>query len=164
MKTTRLPSVLALANAFSTLVRAEFSTAQLIQVIRRNKAYAPNVCATHDFTDANLIMARAWEDLTGQPIDLQSEDACRAWGDAWEMAKAAEFLPIPEPIFRCSCTWAEGTQDLPLSHFEDVLGPHAGFQCPDHAKTLSLLRCAAVGDKITSEEPFNGTETFVRIS
>lgn len=47
----------------------------------------PNICHSHDFIDANMIMAAAITQVTGFEVDVQ-DDAHRAvWNASWDMAK-----------------------------------------------------------------------------
>lgn len=99
----KLPEVGALADAFGAVIRSWLSTQELEAVRRRNAGYAeshPDICATHDFCDANMAMHEAWVNLTGQdPLDYRDEvdgggmdeSATRVWGEAWSLAKALGF-------------------------------------------------------------------------
>lgn len=64
------------------------------QIIDRNKADGPesNVCHTHDFCDANMLMLEAWQEMFGDAPDLDNDDHLAAWNDAWAIAKAAGFF------------------------------------------------------------------------
>ena len=50
-----------------------------------------NVCASHDYVDANHYMDEAWHEVTGNLIDLHNEGQIRAWGDAWRKARLFEY-------------------------------------------------------------------------
>ena len=93
----------SLAAAFSDRVRKALSPAELATVNERNLAHGltkSDICATHDFTDANELMAAAWADAFG-PIDESydaddnpvwpSEADMRIWNAAWQMAKESRF-------------------------------------------------------------------------
>lgn len=91
-----LPSPLAVAREFCAQVRAAFTTRILAEIVRRNRTekYADSVCATHDFCDANMLMAAAFSIAWGQPedvIDVGDEASAAVWSQAWGIAKRAEF-------------------------------------------------------------------------
>lgn len=79
-----------LAAAFSRIVRRDLSK-ELPQIVARNKMYADDICATHDFCDANMLMEEAWLEVVGSEIDLQSDAEAKLWSDAWSLAKKGEF-------------------------------------------------------------------------
>ncbi len=62
------------------------------EVNRLNREeYGPNVCASHDFCDANMPMAEAFESLFGREPDLISDTDFNIWAEAWDLAKAKGF-------------------------------------------------------------------------
>lgn len=62
-------------------------------VIDRNKAEdEPSVCHSHDFVDANMVMAAAFEEAFGQQPDVDSVDDANMCSAAWDIAKAADFF------------------------------------------------------------------------
>jgi hypothetical protein len=81
-----------LALAFATKLRAEIGDENLAEVVRRNALpeYAC-ACASHDFCDANMPMAAAFEEITGREPDVSSEEDCALWNAAWDAAKARRF-------------------------------------------------------------------------
>lgn len=86
-----------LGDRFAAILRAWFSPAELAEVRKRNRHYGANVCASHDFCDANEAMLQAFTEL-GEASCLdytdgtdEHESACRLWGAAWEHAKAAHL-------------------------------------------------------------------------
>jgi hypothetical protein len=81
-----------LAHAFSALVRQSFTAAQLDEINRRNALpeYV-NACATQDFSDANMIMAEAFESIAGHEVDGNSDDDTDLWNAAWDKAREAHF-------------------------------------------------------------------------
>lgn len=84
-----------LASYFAALVSAEFDSAKLQEVNRRNKLrdYA-GACATHDFIDANSLMYGAWCALYFAPPDLAHDDSVSdTMGQAWQIARNAGFDP-----------------------------------------------------------------------
>ena len=82
-----------LARAFSQQLTSALSPDEYRQVIERNEAETnPNVCHSHDFTDANQCMLDA---LTALGLTFDPQDAAQASliAQAWDIAKACEFDP-----------------------------------------------------------------------
>lgn len=79
----------AIAAKFSAILREWIGEEKVAEVVRRNAAEPhPSICHTHDFCDANMAMAEAWERLTGRrPQDCPE----RLWDAAWDIAKRAGF-------------------------------------------------------------------------
>lgn len=88
---------IGLADLFSERVKTLLDRAQFNAVLDRNGHDGPgsSVCHTHDFCDANMLMAAAWQEFFGSPVplgdDWTDEDA-EVWNDAWAIAKAAKFF------------------------------------------------------------------------
>jgi hypothetical protein len=86
-----------LANEFSSLLLEELGSEVIVQIIERNTADGdPRVCHSHDFLDANMVMAEAWRTIFGFEINLQSDRQRRMWGRAWDIAKTNNFHEIRE--------------------------------------------------------------------
>ncbi len=90
------PTADALAQAFGDVIREWLTTEQLHRAIRSNKSYAyrEDVCASHDYCDANMAMLEAWSELTGvdeDAVDLTDDTMHALWNDAWQRAKRADF-------------------------------------------------------------------------
>ena len=80
-----------LAEEFSRLVREELAE-HLDEIIERNRTlFAKSCCATHDFCDANMLMAAAFEEVVGRRIDIHSDDDCALWNAAWYFSAQNEF-------------------------------------------------------------------------
>ncbi len=84
-------TVTRLAREFYLTVVRSLTRGELRQVRRRNLAYGPGVCATHDFCDANELMDCAFYHVVGHSIcegddGLADPDAV-LWGAAWDLAK-----------------------------------------------------------------------------
>lgn len=47
----------------------------------------PDVCHSHDFTDANELMCNAFEDATGTRFFQNDKEHQRIWNLAWQCAK-----------------------------------------------------------------------------
>lgn len=102
-----------LATAFSRALRIELEKPHhivrhgpdlLAEVNRRNReviAYqfretrpglVTRSCASHDFCDANEVMADAWAEVMIPELDVANEDHCNLWADAWDTARDASFM------------------------------------------------------------------------
>jgi len=92
--TPSLPSPHELASGFSRVIREWFTADELAECVRRNASEEdPGICHSHDFYDANMAMAEAWELLTSLPCYGEgSPDGANAlWDAAWNLAKASNF-------------------------------------------------------------------------
>ena len=81
-----------IAADFSRRIRDYLTPEQMSAVISRNNSETnPNICHSHDHCDANAMMAAAFEQVSGQPLDLQSDsDDFISWA-AWGTAKSSKF-------------------------------------------------------------------------
>ena len=77
------------------VLRDTLSPAQMAEVVRRNAAQPdPSICHSHDYCDANMAMAEAWEMLSTVPCGADCPDAVNAiWSAAWDLAKDNNFNP-----------------------------------------------------------------------
>lgn len=103
MTTTTL-NALPLALAFAKHLREAMTNEEMATILERNgtKEYA-TACASHDFCDANMLMAAAFvatfEREPFTTIDVESGEASEAtlkadtdvWNQAWDWAKAGRF-------------------------------------------------------------------------
>ena len=85
----QLPQLLA--DEFSQRVRDHLSPEQMQQVLTRNLSGNPSVCATHDFVDANELMAQAFVQVMGREPEASSSLDAELWNCAWSIAKNANF-------------------------------------------------------------------------
>ena len=84
---------------FPELVRGYVGEARFAEMQRRNIAHpGDGVCSSHDFCDANVFMAEAFESIASrEPVtsyetgeterEAQSEEDCALWNLAWSYAK-----------------------------------------------------------------------------
>lgn len=84
------------AREFSKSVLSEIGPERMAEAIRRNRSEpCSGVCHTHDFCDANMPMAAAYEAVFGcTPLDgddAQQERNSALWGAAWSDAFRNEF-------------------------------------------------------------------------
>ena len=96
---------LALAFEFSRELRSTCGPQTMAEIIARNAAEPCSaVCHSHDFTDANVIMATAWERVFGGEPPMicdgasydEKEAATAIENAAWDYAKARGFSTGPE--------------------------------------------------------------------
>lgn len=76
-----------LAVNFSSLLRKKLTPTQFATVRRRNHVQeSETICHSHDFCDANMVMAKAFKQVTGKKYNLKSGDDGQLWNDAWTIA------------------------------------------------------------------------------
>lgn len=89
----------ALACEFAILLRGYFSARQWEEMRRENARHADErrtgVCASHDYCDANEVMAEAFATIVGRDLDVQSADDLHTINEAWDRARGA-FLTMGE--------------------------------------------------------------------
>ncbi len=78
-----------LAKEFHRIVRRDLSD-HLDSIDDANSDYGRSACATHDYCDANMLMAEAFEGVRGYEFTMSDDDAA-LWGKAWDVAKAVGF-------------------------------------------------------------------------
>ena len=77
------------ATRFAALLLDDIGEAKMLEVKARNATESsPDVCHSHDFCDANMVMADAFQAETGRPIDIDSDADLKTWNDAWAMFHA----------------------------------------------------------------------------
>lgn len=93
----------ALVKAFSRIINEVFTPNDLAEVNKRNDAdgISSDVCHTHDFYDANEIMAQAFTEVFGhEPLLCEGDDDSNAkqiefeveiMNNAWDNAKQNHF-------------------------------------------------------------------------
>lgn len=93
----RNPYVQELAKEFCAVLKEWLKPEELAQIAEDNHRYqqaagqaASGICATHDYCDSNEAMAEAFGRL-GCFFDVQDEDQCRLFEEAWDIAKKADF-------------------------------------------------------------------------
>lgn len=81
-----------IANEFSRLLQLHLTDIQMAEVIKKNRTieYA-NCCATHDYLDANMIMAEAFKNIIHAEPDMQNNKDNALWNSAWDLAKNYDF-------------------------------------------------------------------------
>jgi len=148
------PEPEALAEAFREVIAEWLSPEDRKEIDRRNRMpeyAAAGACATHDFCDANVAMAAAWERLTGKEFlhgttEAEDEQEMRVWGEAWDLAVRKRFAKaMPSAFERLRTFYAQQARELTA-----LLGP----ECPYPAVVQRLIteqaarahRCARYTD------------------
>jgi hypothetical protein len=80
------------------------SGAEFEEMRLRNRRNDPQVCASHDFCDANVVMAAAFAEVTGEePDTVNCEGDLNLWNDAWGIARR-DFLTALAPETKAEVT------------------------------------------------------------
>lgn len=81
-----------IARQFCTNIQEALTRDQFWQMIERNKCESDNrICHSHDFCDANVLLAEAFAKVMKRELDTQSDADLRLWSEAWAIAKEADF-------------------------------------------------------------------------
>ena len=86
-----------LAVRFATAVWLEVGTRKLIEIDQKNRTASPNVCASHDYTDANMTMYQVIEGamLRGDiSCIINKNDADCLQSRVWDYTKAVGFCRL----------------------------------------------------------------------
>jgi hypothetical protein len=84
----KLPTSKELARKFDEVLRTHVTPEEYGEILRLNREYGKNECASHDFCDANMTMLEALKSF-GIPEDMALNDEChRLWCAAWEKWKS----------------------------------------------------------------------------
>ncbi len=76
-----------IAKTFVALLALAVTASDFNEIAKRNKEEADKgVCHSHDFIDANEVMAEAF-DVCNQPFDLNNQLDVTLWSGAWDEAK-----------------------------------------------------------------------------
>lgn len=107
LKPVVIPEIEPLARKFAEIVLRDVGKENHVELFIKTRAINQaneEHCATHDYCDANMSMAEAWEELTGaEPFDdMGSDDAneaariaeTNAMNTAWALAKQNLFWLI----------------------------------------------------------------------
>lgn len=90
---------MAIALEFNELLRIELSSEQWFEICDRNRKQTDwNTCASHDFCDANVWMARAIKTVLGIRVKPSKQEHTDIWNRAWDMAKTLQIAPRPRAI------------------------------------------------------------------
>lgn len=88
---TRTETVSALADRFAATLRKWLSPAEFSEMKALNETaeYREDICASHNYCDANMAMDAAWRETFGEDAEIDADDEAQAqlWGDAWDVAR-----------------------------------------------------------------------------
>jgi len=95
MAATTLPEKEALAATFVRILRQTIGDEKYAKVVALNGVELnPDVCHSHDFCDANMVMDAAFHTFGVDPLeygyteeDGMSQEVCDLWNAAWNRAK-----------------------------------------------------------------------------
>lgn len=83
-----------IAKEFSRLLRGLLSSLDMDAIVATNEAQEDKgTCASHDFLDANIVMADAFRNVMGREVQIESELDAKLWNLAWNEAKENKFHP-----------------------------------------------------------------------
>lgn len=89
-----------LAECFAETLHLWLTAEEMEEVVARNNGvYAdePDICASHDFCDANMAMDSAFKEILGRSPDVGDEADADLWGEAWSIAHSRDFIFSGEP-------------------------------------------------------------------
>lgn len=95
MTANTLPEKEALARAFVRILRETLGDEDYAKVVALNAAELnPDVCASGDFCDSNMVMDAAFKEFGVDPLeygyteeDGMSQEVCDLWNSAWDRGK-----------------------------------------------------------------------------
>ena len=87
----------AVADTFARLLKKALTPEEFTEVRHRNgsPAYGGNICASHDFCDANLIMEAALTEHGVKVLEAggaMRDEALEVWNEAWRIAKQTRLI------------------------------------------------------------------------
>lgn len=95
-----------MAVIFKRLLLAEVGEKNFESIFLLNDQEAdPRICHSHDYCDANVVMAQAFSEVFGFDVDSQNEGHADVWNAAWDLAKrtmVASSRPINDNELRAT--------------------------------------------------------------
>ena len=86
-----------IANAFSRKLYVQLGATAMGIIIDRNADERdPAVCHSHDFADANVVMAEAFSEVMRYDADMRDTDDTDLWDAAWKLAKRSKFEEVKD--------------------------------------------------------------------
>lgn len=79
------------SSAFSMYIRRDLTKTEIKKVVKLNKTAKDAVCHTHDFVDANMEMAEAFQNVCKREVNLDSDADVELWNQAWDWSKKKAF-------------------------------------------------------------------------
>lgn len=106
MTNQRRPDTIVVAHRFAKNLLDYMGADKLTEADRRNAhdpAYQSGACASHDFCDANVFMAQAFEDHLGLPHETLPDEGnqlvtCEEWNAAWDYARKSSFTTLAKRV------------------------------------------------------------------
>lgn len=77
----------AIAAAFVANLKAALTEQQFAEMQNLNAVADAGICHSHDYCDANEVMADAFFCVMGRELDTQSDEDRALWSDSWDYAK-----------------------------------------------------------------------------
>lgn len=101
-ETITRPTAAALASAFVRGLHKQMTVAQWNEMLLKNASGRYNLaCASHDYVDANVIMAEAFEATYGRELLWGDDtDDTEAWNAAWDVARLTMLTAMPRMTAR----------------------------------------------------------------
>lgn len=91
--------IITIALEFNSLLRELLGPEKYSEVCRINRRETnPGICASHNYCDANVWMARAFKTVLGLQVKPNNEKHAGIWNRAWDMAKTLQVAPRPRAI------------------------------------------------------------------
>lgn len=80
----------SLSKVFLYTLKNRISKQDFEAACQRNAVQQqPNICHSHDFCDANMVMAQAFEAASGIKVDIENDNQRYIWTSAWRLATGA---------------------------------------------------------------------------
>lgn len=123
------PKTRRLALAFARDLRKEITDENVEEVVRRNARpdYAGS-CASHDFCDANMVMADAFHHIMGRDFEISSEVDMEIWNRAWDTARASGFTTIADEKITLHMPGEPRHRQITRYRLGDLLAADDGLQ------------------------------------
>lgn len=87
-----------LARAFCRHLQRAIGAVGVRKAAARNKLPSyEGCCASHDFCDANDVMAEAFKEVTLRDMDTESEGDLALWNEAWDLARSWGLIEPSAP-------------------------------------------------------------------
>lgn len=85
---------LLISVVFSQKLLADIGPDNLaaVNALNDTEEYSGNICASHDYCDANMPMFEAVKNVTGLDPEVSDETYAALWSDAWDIAKRNRFF------------------------------------------------------------------------
>ena len=82
-----------IGKEFSSILLIDLGIDVMREVVEKNSTEEyDGVCASHDYCDANLVMAEAFNKICRREAEIDSEEDSYWWGEAWNYAKVNNFF------------------------------------------------------------------------